>query len=514
MGLRKELNLTSLTMAVVTGTIGSGWLFAPYFAAQLAGAGSLLAWLLGGFLALLLALVFAELGSLVPNSGALAQIPLLTHGRLSGFIGGWSVWLSYVTIPTIELLALLQYLSSSLPWLTHVQGNRQLLSPAGQIVAVILLVLLCWINLLGVQTLSRWINLLTAWKLIVPVLVSIVLMVISSHWSNLAVPVGGDGADVVRAVGSGGILFSLLGFRTAMDLAGEARKPARDVPLAMATGLGICLLLYITLQLSFLISVPPTELGNGWHGLMLSAHGGPVVALAMGFGLGWMVIILLVDALVSPGATALNYMGVSARIIWMMGKCGLLPKALGRLNHQDVPHVAITLSMVVSALMLAIGPGWQTVVNFLTTTLIIALATGPVSLLALRRQMPDAHRGYRLPMADWICRLAFVTATWSISWCGRTALEGSVVCIAIPTLIFAAGRCWQENGMEVRPALWWALYLGLLVGDLQLFSEGQPLALPTPANMAVLAVMALIVLPIAVGSALPEKSPHALLGTE
>ena len=70
MALQRDLSLTNLILAVVTGTIGSGWLFAPYFTAKLAGGGSLLAWSVGGLMAFLLALVFAELGSVVLSSGA------------------------------------------------------------------------------------------------------------------------------------------------------------------------------------------------------------------------------------------------------------------------------------------------------------------------------------------------------------------------------------------------------------------------------------------------------------
>ena len=76
-GLTRSLGLRSLTLAVVSGTIGSGWLFAPFYAARSAGAASLIAWLLGGVLSFGLAMVFAELGALVPSSGALAQIPML-----------------------------------------------------------------------------------------------------------------------------------------------------------------------------------------------------------------------------------------------------------------------------------------------------------------------------------------------------------------------------------------------------------------------------------------------------
>ena len=514
MALQRDLSLTNLTLAVVTGTIGSGWLFAPYFTAKLAGGGSLLAWCIGGLMAFLLALVFAELGSVVPSSGALAQIPLLSHGRLSGFIGGWAAWLSYVSLPAIELVALLEYLSSSLPWLTiKVNGSEQL-TLAGHLVAVLLLLLLCWINLNGVRNLARWIDGLTWWKIFVPLAVAVTLMCLSGHWGNFSIPVAGKhGADVVQAVGSGGILFSLLGFRTAMDLAGEARRPSRDVPLAMGLGLGTCLLIYLVLQLSFLVSVPPDQLSQGWHKLSLTAHGGPIVALAMGMGLSWMVSLLLIDAVISPGATALTYVGVSARISWMMGECGLIPQALGQLNRQGVPHIALILSTLVSILILAIGPGWQSIVSFLTSTLIIALATGPISLLALRRQLPDAPRGYRLPMAKWLCPLSFVVATWAISWCGRNALDGAVLCIGIPTLLFVIHRRWKGIAMDVGSAMWWPLYLGLLVLETELFGSGRPLQLPEMGQLMLLAGIALGVLPLAVNSALPEASSHARIET-
>ena len=90
-------------------------MFASYYAARIAGPASLPAWILGGVISFLLVLVFAELGSLINTSGASAQIPLLSHGRLSGFIGGWSIWISYLCVPTIELLAMLDYPDSSVP---------------------------------------------------------------------------------------------------------------------------------------------------------------------------------------------------------------------------------------------------------------------------------------------------------------------------------------------------------------------------------------------------------------
>ena len=112
--------------------------------------------------------------------------------------GCWSAWIAYLALPTIEVLAVLQYLA-------------------------------------GVGWLARWIDGLTAWKLAVPLLISITLMLASGHWDNLAassIPPSQTLQGMVTAISSGGILFSLLGFRTAMDLAGETRRPQRNVPLA------------------------------------------------------------------------------------------------------------------------------------------------------------------------------------------------------------------------------------------------------------------------------------------
>jgi hypothetical protein len=68
----------------------------------------------------------------------------------------------------------------------------------------------------------------------------------------------------------------------------------------------------------------------------------------------------------------------------------------------------------------------------------------------------------------------------------------------------------QRQPIDLRSGLWWALYLGVLLLDMELFSNGQPLELPALLHMLVLAGLSLLILPLAVNSALPEISPHAL----
>jgi len=503
--LQRSLSLFNLVMAVVTSTIGSGWLFAPYLSARLAGSSSLVSWLLGGVMSFLIALVFAELGSLVPSSGALAQIPLLTHGRTAGFIGGWAAWLGYVALPSIEVLATVQYLGSRLPWLSGAGGQD--LSAWGLGLAVLLLLLFGWINLAGITALARWIDGLTVWKLLVPLAVSLALMLAASHWSNLAVR-GAPPGGLLEALSTGGILFSLLGFRTAMDLGGEARNPQRDVPLAMALGLAISLAIYLVLQLAFLVAVPPGQLAGGWGGLELTAQGGPLVAVAVGLGLGWVATLLISDAVVSPSATALTYMGTAARVNWMLARCGLLPAAFGQLNSAGVPSLALGATLLVGIALLQGGPSWGKVVGFVTSALVISLAMGPVSLEALRRQLPEAMRSYRLPVANLLCPLAFVLASWAIVWCGWSSLRLAVPLVLVPGLVFAALRQQQPN--QFAGGFWWFPYLAGLALIAWAADPSSGLALGAGRQLLVAGLFSLAIFPVAVGSRLAEVAADSL----
>jgi amino acid transporter len=513
-GLKRQLGLWSMTLAVVTGTIGSGWLFAPYLCAKEAGPYSMLAWLFGGLMSFVVAIVFAELGAVITTSGALAAIPLLTHGRTSGFIGGWSVWIAYVSIPTIEVLAMIEYLASKFPWLTIDGGHGQILSPAGIGCASLMLVVFAWINLSGVGMLAKWIDGLTFWKLTIPLVISLTLMLKQSHWENMAGKLPWDGSvrdEVLTAVSTGGVLFSLFGFRASMDLAGESKNPQRDVPLSMGLGLAICLAIYMVLQLAFIVSVDPSQISHGWEHLVLTAHGGPLVGIAMGAGLLWVANLLLVDAVLSPGATAMAYMGISARVSWMMGRCELLPKPFQRMNEQSVPWVALMSSLLIGIVMLFGGPSWQRIVGFLTATMVIALAIGPISLMALRKQLPDVERPFRLKGAGIWCRLAFVMATWAILWSGKTSVLWAVGSIALPTILFLIPQWFRGRLLDLRNGLWWIAYLGGLIVILCVTDKTGCYPMPVRAQMIVAALFALIIFPIALASRLEKVSPEAEL---
>jgi amino acid transporter len=294
-----------------------------------------------------------------------------------------------------------------------------------------------------------------------------------------------------------------------MDLAGEARRPQRDVPLAMGIGLAISLLIYLVLQLAFLLAVPPPLLAQGWGGLQLTAHGGPLVAVALGLGLNGLATLLITDAVVSPSATAMAYMGTAARVNWMLARCRLLPAPFAHINRAGVPSVALASTVLIGLLLLQGGPSWAKAVGFVTAALVISLAMGPISLEALRRQAPELHRPYRLPAARWLCPLAFVLATWAIFWCGWGSLQLAVPLILLPSLVYLL-VC-GGAGVEFWAGAWWFLYLGGITFASYLFGSGGPYPLDQSTQLFLLSGFALLVFPLAVHSHLPQPSPHAMV---
>ena len=106
--LQRQIGPVALLFTGITGIIGSGWLFASLYAAQIAGPAAIISWMIGGGVALLLALIYAEIGGMLPLAGAIARIPYFSHGAMSGFMAGWLCWIAYVATAPIEVTAVLQ----------------------------------------------------------------------------------------------------------------------------------------------------------------------------------------------------------------------------------------------------------------------------------------------------------------------------------------------------------------------------------------------------------------------
>ena len=329
--LRRDVGPVGLVFASLGSIIGAGWLFGALYASSLAGPAAIIAWLIGGSAMMLLALTHAELGGAYPVAGGNARFPHYAFGGLIGFTSGWVAFLGAVTVAPIMVQATLLYTSNYISSLTTVSDGRPVLTAQGYVVAAALLLLFCTINVMGVRWLAETNMVAVCWKIFVPALTVVALLLTSAHGENFTaggsfMPSGWKG--VFLALASGGVVFACLGFEQAVQLGGESRNPGRNIPLAIIGGMIFSVGLYIALQVAFIAALDPSSLSKGWGAVSFSGKAelfGPFAGLATALGLGWLAVMLYTAAIVSPSATGLLYTGASARLSFALARNGYIP---------------------------------------------------------------------------------------------------------------------------------------------------------------------------------------------
>lgn len=467
--MRREVGSIALLLTGLGSIIGSGWLFGAWRAAGLAGPAAVWAWVLGAAVMTTIALTYAELGAMFPESGVTVRYGHYSHGSLVGFIAAWAIWISTVSSLPVEAEASVQYMASW-PWRwaqeLYVQvpgGNGELTTP-GLAIAAGLVIVYFLLNFWSVKLFAHSNTVITTFKLVVPMATGLALIAAGFHAENFSVGVHGEPnstnlAAVLTAVATAGIVFSFNGFQNPVNLAGEAREPARSIPFAVLGSILLATIIYVILQLAYLGAVPAALLAKaGWHGLDFRS---PFAQLALIVNLNWLAVLLYADAFVSPSGTGIVYTAGTARMIYGMERNGTLPQVLGRLHPvYGVPRPAMLFNLIVSFLFLFFFRGWGTLAAVISAALIISYLIGPVSALALRRTAGRVHRPFRVAGLPVIAALAFIFAT-ELLYCARWPLTGEIILlivIALPVYLFyQAKNRWLDFARQLR-ASWWLIF--------------------------------------------------------
>lgn len=504
--IARRFSPINLLMLSINGMVGSAWLFAPLYAAKIAGAGAILAWLVGGLATVIIALTFAELSVLFPVTGGTAQIPQMSHGAFTSFIVSWTAWLSALTMAPIEVQAILQYASNYFSSLVHLINGVPVLTGIGMVWATLLMLTLCVINVASYKGLVRFNFVLFLFKIFVIVLTVFALIKTSFNpvnfygLSTATFSLTGWQA-ILTAVASGGVAFAFTGFKHGVELAGEAKRMAVAIPLAIVGSVIICLLLYVGLQVAFIGALNSDLLSAGWQHLTFVGDIGPFAGLAAGLGLAWLVKLLYVDAVVSPAGAGLIYVTSTARILYAMSQIGYLPRWLQYMNKQNFPVAAIAVNFILGMLLFLPLPGWQAMVSFLVSGMVISYAMGPIALLCMRIEMPHQHRGFKLPAANVICPLAFYFCNLLSYWCGWETIYKLAIAVVIGLIIFIIagmrGRL-RASELGLKSGLWMIPYISGLVAISYLGAFGGKNIIPFGWDFLVIGLFSIIMLYVAV----------------
>lgn len=509
MQLTRRFTPWQMLLLSINGMIGSAWLFGPLYAARIAGSSAIISWILGGIATTLIALTFAELSTLLPIAGGMTRFTQLTHGTLTSMIMSWISWLSCVTMPPIEVQATLQYASTYLPSLTHTINGAAVLTHFGLICATVIMLILSIINVASFKGLVRFNSILFTFKVFVILFTVYALMTTSFHAVNFTglLPtfsthsLSNHWEAILTAVASGGVAFAFTGFTHGIALAGETKRSQFAIPLAVIGSVFVCLLLYLALQIAFIGAINPNNLIHGWKNLSFSGDVGPFIGLASILGIGLLIKLLYIDTVVSPLGAGFIYVTSTARTVYAMSKNGYFPPFIATLNNKGFPIFAIGLNFILGMLLFLPLPGWQAMVSFLVSAVVISYAIGPISLICLRKQLPTENRPFYLPGATIISLLAFYCCNLISYWTGWDTIWKLAVAIGIGVvvLLFAYFKgLVNKNDFGFKSLMWLAPYLLGLFFISYLGSFGGKGYIPFGWDFLVIAIFSIIILFLAV----------------
>jgi amino acid transporter len=520
--LRRDVGLLPLFMVSAGSVIGSGWLLGTLHASEVAGPAAIVSWVIGAVLLIGIALVYAELGSTYPISGSTARFTWIHAGTLGGFFCGTFSYLQAMAVAPIEVEASLLYVNAKI-W-HGLETPAGLLTGQGIVVAILAMFLFTALNLFGIKWMARTNTVAMYWKILVPVATVILIMSKVFHTSNFTagggfMPFGFKGVFVAIPLG---IVFALEGFEQAAQLAGEARNPKRDVPIAVVGSMLLGAALYIALQLCFTGALNPHNLIHGWANPFGAGNGtfGPYYTLATSVGLGWLGTILIIDAIISPGGTGLVYLSATSRLSYSLAKVRFLPPVFSNIDRRGVPWFSILFGGAFGCLLFLPFGGWASLVSAITAASSFMYSFAPVAAVSLRRSDPDRVRPYRAPLLGVIAPFSFVVSGFIIYWSGTSnVIKLDLAVVFFLVLYFIARRVDPtQTPIDFKAgafAIPWivgltifSIFGGSYVGGYsQVFGIALHHHLPFWWDLGAIAVFSLVVFYYAVGSRLsPERT--------
>jgi basic amino acid/polyamine antiporter, APA family len=377
--LAKELTLFGLIMVAIGSCIGSGIFVTP---SQIAGLipspyTIIAVWVIGGLITLTGALTFAELGSLFPHAGGIYVFLREAYGGWLGFLFGWA-YLVIITSGSIAVLALAfsYYLSFFIP----MSENLRIA------VSITALIMVTTLNVLRAKFGEIFSSIFTGLK------IAGILIIISAGFIYGSRGLSFSGAPAAAGslsnfgVALTGVLFSYGGWQHASFLAGETRNPSRNVPIAMITGAMVVILIYLLVNISYMLLLPVDRIITSER----------VAAEAVGTVIPWGGLLVAGIIAISTFGTMGIYTLSTPRIYYAMAEDKLFFSSIARVHGRFRTPVNAIIAQSAWAIVLLLF--WGTFEDLITYTVSIewiffTLAAGGIFIF--RKKMKDTARPYK-----------------------------------------------------------------------------------------------------------------------
>jgi basic amino acid/polyamine antiporter, APA family len=410
-------------IALVAGSmIGSGIFLVSAQIARLTGSPGwlLLIWTLAGVMTIAAALSYGELAAMFPHAGGQYVYLREAFGRMPAFLFGWTQF-TVIQTGTIAAVAVAfaRFAGVFVPALDDhpLMGSSRFAPTPQRLLAIGLVILLTYANTRGLQTGRLLQNLFTSAKTVV----LITLVLVGLVFAVQGMPSGGESLTTrlftlgpfpggLLGPAMVGALFASDAWNNVTFTAGEVRQPARTLPLALLFGTLLTTLLYLAVNLSYLVVLPLGAIAHAPSDRVASA----MVAAAFP-GSVWPLYAVAFGILISTFGCANGMVLAGARVSYAMARDGLFLRRAGTLNGARVPAAALWMQGLWASLLCLSGTYSQLLDYVIFAVLLFYMAT-IAGLFRLRRTKPDFPRPYRtvgyplLPAAYFVAAAAVATS--------------------------------------------------------------------------------------------------------
>ncbi|MYV06276.1 APC family permease [Furfurilactobacillus milii] len=428
--LIKSMSAWDLVALGIGAVIGTGIFILPgTVAATKSGPAIILSFVVAAIVCGLAAMCYAEFSSALPIAGSAYSYGNVVYGQFIGWILGWALVLEYMLSVAAVSTGWAAYFNSLISGFgihmpTALSGA---FDPAHgtyiNLVAVLIVLFVAWLLSNGMKTSTRVQNIMVAVKIVIILIFVLVglFYVKPANWHPFFPYKGGVLA------GASAVFFAFLGFDVVAASAAEVKNPKRNMPIGIIGTLIVASILYIAVSvvLTGLVSYKRLNVAD------------PVAFALQQVGQNWGAALVSLGALAGMFTMMLAMIYSSSRLVYSIGRDGLLPKWLGNVNKSNGnPTASLTTVTVLIAIMGGLVPLEQ-LTNLVNIGTLIAFTFVSFGVILLRRRQDINHTdGFRVP---WYPVLPIISGLACMLLLFRLPLEtwvASLIWFAFGMLIY------------------------------------------------------------------------------
>ncbi|KRL05665.1 APC family permease [Liquorilactobacillus oeni] len=399
--LIKSMNGFDLIALGVGAVIGAGIFVLPGTVAALhTGPGIVLSFILAAIVCSTAAMCYAEFSSALPIAGSAYSFGNVVFGEIIGWFLGWALILEYMLAVAAVSTSWAAYFNSLLAGFgIHLpRAVSGYFDPANgtyvNIIAILVVFLISFILSKGVKTSIRLNNIIVVIKIAIIFIFLLVgfFYVKPANWSPF-LPFGSNGV----LTGASLVFFAYLGFDAISASAAEVKEPHKNMPLGIIGTLVICTILYtlVSIVLTGMVSYKRLNVAD------------PVAFALRVVHQNWIAGIISLGALAGMFTMMVTMIYSSSRLIYSIGRDGLLPKALGKI---DSKHHTPNNSMLVVTIIIAFMGGFVSLnqlTNLVNIGTLIAFTFISLGVLPLRKRKDIPNDGFKVPFYPVLPLISF-----------------------------------------------------------------------------------------------------------